>query len=131
METQKDIKDVLVRIHTSASRRFTYVSDVKKWGALEHWPAPEELPTEDKYTGDCDDFALMCRKLCRLHGLQSRLVFCRTEDKKTYHLVCESNGYILDNRCKTVVDIQSLDYEWVYISGYEKGDPWRSVLGLS
>lgn len=120
-----NLKQELNKIHRDVTSRFTYITDLKKHGLREHWPSPEQLPTDDKFTGDCDDFALMCRKLCRERNFKSRLVFCKVRELNAYHLVCEVEGYILDNMCGFVVDIHQLDYEWMYISGYEPGDKWH------
>ena len=121
------IKKELQQIHRDVLKRFTYISDIKKWNLIDHWPSPDQLPTDAAFTGDCDDFALMCRKMCRERNIKSRLVLCIIEDRRTFHLVCESDGYILDNRCIVVVEIKDLDYEWKYISGYEAGDDWHFV----
>lgn len=118
---------LLQNIHTSVLRRFVYVSDKIKWGKLEHWESDDELPLKGKFKGDCDAFALMCRKICRLKGLKTRLIFCRIPDTGEYHLVCECENYILDNRCLRIAAIQELDYEWLYMSGYEKGEPWCRI----
>jgi predicted transglutaminase-like cysteine proteinase len=121
------IKEKLQRIHTETLKRFVYVSDSIKWGEREHWESPNELPLEGNFSGDCDAFALMCRKLCRLQDIENRLVFCRVEDGITCHLVCESYGYILDNRSDEIKPISEVNYDWLYISGYNQGDPWHMI----
>lgn len=121
------IQKVLQDIHNSVLRRFVYVSDTIKWHKIEHWESSEELPLTGKFQGDCDAFALMCRKICRAKELRSRLIFCRIPDTGEYHLVCECAGYILDNRCLRIAAIQELDYEWLYMSGFEKGEPWHRI----
>ena len=75
---------------------------------------------------NCDDFALACRQLCREKNIPSRLVVCQTE-KGGYHLVTEVQGWILDNRQNGVVSRDDLDYKWLKISGYEKGESWHSI----
>ena len=122
-----ELLKTLQHIHTQTLRRFKYVPDIHKWHTNERWPSPNELPPIGTFEGDCDDFALMCRKLCKEQQLPTRLVFCRVEDKKSYHLVCECYGFILDNRCASIQKIATLAYEWLYISGYEKGEPWHFV----
>ena len=78
---------------------------------------------------DCDGFCLACRTLLRQQGIPSRLVYCEVEGLG--HLVVEVDGWILDNRQKTVVSntIPGLNhYRWLRISGFEPGDPWREIL---
>ena len=51
---------------------------------------------------------------------------CFTEDGEG-HLVCEAEGWILDNRQSRVRSWGELPYKWVKISGYKVGDPWREI----
>ena len=44
---------------------FTYVSDEEQHGTKEDWRFPESY---DNLTGDCDDFAIACRKLLKEKG---------------------------------------------------------------
>jgi predicted transglutaminase-like cysteine proteinase len=43
--------------------------------------------------------------------------------------VLEVEGWILDNRSKWVVKRDYIDYTWISISGFSKGDDWRSIFG--
>ena len=120
----------LTIIHSGIQSRFSYVSDRAKYGKNEHWA---ELDEDQLYSGqiegDCDDFALACRQLCREKNIASRLVLCKTEDGG-YHLVTEVQGWILDNRQDRVMPREDLDYKWLKISGYGKGEAWRSLISL-
>ena len=115
-------------IHKSVFDRFTYVSDKKMWGKDEYWESPSEIPDGNKdIRGDCDTFALACRKECRKLGIPSRLVFCYTESE-IGHLVLEVDGWIFDNRHAQLISRDVLPYRWIRISGYNKGDPWRRLI---
>jgi len=107
----------------NVKRRFKYISDQAQYGKSEKWVMPEGF---GKIKGDCEDFALACRGLCRSHGIESRLVLCKTETNEM-HCVLEANGFILDNRMNEVKRIDDLPYTWLAMSGYEKGDEWRVI----
>lgn len=116
--------------------RFNYTSDREQRGVPEHWVDTEELKhLEDTNRGgfkdDCDGHALACRYQLRKLGIPNRLVFClvNPKDPTSGHLVLEVEGWILDNRHKWVRPRDQLNYEWISISGLEKGDPWHEVTG--
>ena len=104
--------------------RFTYYTDFATHYVAEHRASESEL--DGKVKDDCDGFALMCRKVCRVLGIPSRLVYCRTR-RGEGHLVLEVNGWIFDNTQVRVVSRDTLDYTWISVSGYEKGDDWREI----
>ena len=120
------IKPILDDIFQDVKGRFTYVPDSFQFGKVEYWMEPEAL--DGDFSGDCDDFSLACRKLVRAAGLPSRLVFCKVETGE-YHLVLESEGWILDNRQKFVVSNAELRgrYEWISMSGFNAGGPWTHI----
>ena len=127
---KKDLQSIMDYIHF----RFNYTSDVEERGLPDHWVDQDELNRDlDKsqradFKDDCDGFALACRYKCRQLSIPSRLVLCRTETGE-YHLVLEVEGWILDNRSKWVVKRDYVDYTWISISGFSKGDDWRSIFG--
>jgi predicted transglutaminase-like cysteine proteinase len=110
-------------IHSRVKFGFEYRTDLEQYDDVEHWVIPDDV---ESVTGDCEDFALACRKLCRQKGIPSRLVFCKTETGEA-HLVLECRGYILDNRYDRVRTNNSLDYQWIKISGYEAGEDWHNL----
>lgn len=127
---EDNLINYLVKIHRDIKGRFVYVSDIERWGENEHWERYDQIPEEGEIRGDCDCFALACRRECRKLGIPSRLVHVLTETREG-HLVLSVDKYILDNRQQRVVLAQDLSrYEWIRISGYEKGDPWHMVDGL-
>ena len=111
----------------SVKARFKYMEDRRnpyQFNRVEHWLEPEYL--DGVIQGDCEDFALACRKLCRAAEIPSRLWHCTTENGEA-HLVLEAGGWILDNRQSHVRANQSLPYRWNAISGFEPGDPWHKT----
>jgi predicted transglutaminase-like cysteine proteinase len=125
-----DLLDTLDKIHRKVFRRFTYKLDEKQYGMDEYWVMPDaDYDGSSRIVGDCEDFALACRKLVRDAGLDSRLVFCYTEEGEG-HAVLEVEGWILDNRYEQVVSNDWLTdegYEFVAVSGYESGEPWYMI----
>lgn len=118
----------LKKIHTKAWNKFRYATDLQNHGKLEHWNYPEE-DFLGRITGDCEDYALYCRKKCRKAGYKTRLVLCYTETGE-FHCVLEISGYIMDNRhreLQTINSIVELGYKLVATSGYEPGDTWNLI----
>ena len=126
MERYEQLYPIFRDIH----RRFIYTPDEVVWNKEEHWENESQIPDEGPIYGDCDCFALACRKECRKLGIPSRLVFCAVEVRGDYvgHLVLESDGWILCNNQYDVMMSQDLNYLWLWISGYEKGDDWHVIL---
>ena len=124
---------LLEQIHDDVFSKFKYKYDHKQYGIVEKWVMPEDgFDGSQRIVGDCEDFALACRKLCRDRGINdSRLVVCMTEQNEG-HCVLEVNGWILDNRRRAVVSRDALQedgYRWIAISGYESGDDWFRIEG--
>ena len=115
-------KGELDNIFQLVMSRFEYTADLR-----EHWASSDELDDET-LRDDCDGFALACRKICREMGIESRLVYCKTETGGG-HLVLEHEGWILDNRQDRVKSRSMLPYTWISMSGYNKGDPWHKITG--
>lgn len=95
---------ILRQVQRAAQRGHTYVDDKKQYGVPEHW--------DISLKGDCEDYALWCREELKKHGIASDLVVCFTETGEA-HLVCSVEGWILDNRYKTVRRRDDLKYTWL------------------
>lgn len=108
---------------------FTYRSDPELWLREDHWEDPIQLLdqlTKGEIIGDCDNFALACRFLLLQANIPNRIAMCLTESGEG-HLVCEAEGYVLDNRQSTIMAWKSLPYKWIKISDYKIGGPWRNI----
>ena len=126
----RQIKTIAKQIHKKVFSKFSYITDLEKYGVEEKWVMPDiTFNGTQKFTGDCEDFALACRKLIREAGIKSRLVYCVVEDGSG-HCVLEVNGYILDNRFPTLLSNTKLvkkGYKFIAISGYESGEDWKKL----
>lgn len=126
-----DSIQLLNSLFQTVKQNFTYRSDKEQYKRDELWMQPiQGYIGKNHITGDCEDFALACRRLCRNAGIKnSRLVICKTESQEM-HCVLEADGYVFDNRMNSVVTREDLDqrgYTWIAISGYEPGEPWHFV----
>lgn len=122
----------LSKIHTKAFDHFEYQTDEEHYGEEEKWVMPDvDWQGITKFVGDCEDFALACRKLCRAAGVESRLVICTVGGEG--HCVLEADGWILDNRFENVFSRDYLEknegYVWICISGVNPGDEWTEITG--
>lgn len=129
-EERIDLYDKLTIVFKKTLNRFKYVPDIVLWDVLDHWETYKQIPDSGIIEGDCDCFALACRKECHFLNIPSRLLFCTVfmNNRRSGHLVLECAGFILDCRQKeVVVNNQLTDYLWVSISGYNTGDPWCRV----
>ena len=118
----------LTTILNTVKKNFTYESDILRHGKLEVWSFPtEDYDGRQDLVGDCEDFALAVRKLLNDRKIPSRLVVCRTE-RGERHLVVEVHGWVIDNRLPKVLSRDALpDYKWLYISGFNPGEPWTKI----
>jgi predicted transglutaminase-like cysteine proteinase len=110
---------MLQQVLDQAHAGHTYVTDQVRHGLPEHW-APELV-------GDCDSFALWCRDQLKSHGIETSLVYCRTETGEG-HLVCSTaDGWVLDNRHAWVTRRDALPYTWISL-GHPDGQ-WLTITG--
>jgi predicted transglutaminase-like cysteine proteinase len=124
-----ELKDALGSIHKRIFKKFTYAEDIDQYEMLEKWVMPDAAyDGSQRFTGDCEDFALACRKVCRESGIDnSRLVYCTTE-LGGGHCVLEVDGWILDNRHTRLMNRDKVKgYNWIALSGYNSGDPWKYI----
>lgn len=106
------VKPVLDEILKQVNNKFVYESDRVTYGVAEYWNVAGE---ETKWRGDCEDHALLCRKLAIERGIEScSLVTCWTE-KNRYHCVLYVDGWIIDVRYPCVMsnsDLLAIGYSW-------------------
>lgn len=131
---KKKIK-LLKRIFETAIYSFDYITDQEQFGKIEHWNCPV-LDGRGRIQGDCEDFALYCRKLCREAEFKTELVYCLIEpptfgNGPRGHMVLHIEGQIMDNRrmfLTTVSKLKGQGYEFIAMSGQLPGDPWHYII---
>lgn len=124
----------LKRIHRIVFDAFTYVPDPVKWQLPDYWVNKQDILSmglAGRYEGDCDDFALIVRHECRMAGVPNRLVFCWVPEAAGYHLVLESDGWISDCNHPHLTERDMIPYDWISMSGFERGDPWYYLKGFN
>jgi predicted transglutaminase-like cysteine proteinase len=121
--------DTLKKVFEEEISRFIYKTDQAVYKMPDKWIDEKDIPLiPNKFIGDCEDFALACRKNLRnLNINHSRLVLCLTKEHE-YHMVLEIEGWILDCLQTSVISRQKTGYGWIMISGENPGDPWRSLV---
>lgn len=129
-------------LHRQIFERFTYISDEDKHGLVEKWEDASTLKNIGrvgikKFTGDCEEFALVSMDHAQRLGFNARLVVCYTEGGEG-HALCEvsspdySEAYYFDNRQhKLAVRKDLRGYRFVAVSPWnpEPADerPWLKV----
>jgi predicted transglutaminase-like cysteine proteinase len=103
-----------------------YQTDIEQYGVLERWCYPKGF-------GDCEDFALLKRKLLLDRGWdknKQHLVICKVNGEGHCVLLVNTNkgNYILDNCNALPMPIKDLNYEWLYIL---KDGEWYEINGIS
>ncbi len=124
-----NLLDILRKVYTEEIERFIYISDLFQYKISDVWTKEINIPDiPNKFKGDCEDFALACRKNLRRRGINnSRLVLCLTEEKE-YHMVLEVEGWVFDCRQDDIIPRNKLKYGWISISGYSSDNSWRSLV---
>jgi len=121
----------LKKLQTDLHSKFTWISDEEKYGLAEHWgPLPEDFREVEYLNGDCEEFARIACQELRSAGLRARLIYCFVENNLGAHLICECEGWLLDNRFvfpRTIHAARKAGYKLISISGYEAGDTWHYI----
>lgn len=124
-----DEVNLLERIHDKMFRNFNYISDNRKFGETERW---EEISPDfslgDRFNGDCEEYAMHCRKILADNNIKSRLLAVYDEQKNGHCILLTEDGYCLDNRFSRLVtftDLVKVGYIPIAISDYEYGSPWK------
>ena len=110
---------------------FVWKPDIELYGTFEDWRSHEDTVNKGQvFYDDCDGFAMTCAKMLLHAGVKPEeimLAFCQTETNEA-HLVCISEGFVLDNRSRSVWKMEEVPYNWV--SGMKLSEPgiWRMFL---
>ena len=114
---------VAERINSKVNASVTYKTDLEQYGTPEHWVVANTF-------GDCEDYALLKRKLLLEQGWPNDrlgLIVCKTETGEGHCVLLvmtDKGNYILDNRYDWPVKPSQLPYKWDKI---QKGDKWYEL----
>jgi len=124
MTTQKSRNsyDIAERINRDVNASVTYKTDLEQYGKPEHWCLPTDF-------GDCEDYALLKRKMLIDAGFdRDKIHLCTCFVGGDGHCVLlvetDRGNYILDNNQSEPVQPSFLSYKWDKI---QKGDKWYEL----
>jgi len=109
----------------------TPVSDMVHWGVVEHW----DLPTDGK--GDCEDFALLKRKILLNYGwpIEALLITVVRDLKGDGHAVLTVSttmgDFVLDNRRSSILYWFQTGYTFVKRQSQSDLLVWERLDGNS
>lgn len=121
---------VLSDLHRQIMEKFNYLTDREKHGLVERWEDSSTLKNIGRtgitrFTGDCEEFALVSMDKARQHGFNARMVLCLVETGEG-HAICEvasrdyREAYFFDNRQHKLATAEQLKkYKFIAVS------PWN------
>ena len=124
--TAKSMKE-LERINKWVNVNIEPVSDTAHWSAVDHW----DYPTDGK--GDCEDYALLKRKMLMEEGFprQALLMTVVKDEKGEGHaiLTVKTNRgeFILDNQESRILPWTQTGYKFVKRQSQENPNIWVQV----
>jgi predicted transglutaminase-like cysteine proteinase len=116
---------IIAQVNDLVNRSVEPVNDIDHWGVADQW----DYPTDGK--GDCEDYALLKRKLLREHGFPSRtlLITVVRDSQGEGHaiLTVKTTGgdYVLDNLSSQVRLWSDAGYR--FVKRQSQGNPNRWV----
>ncbi|MBV9222340.1 MAG: transglutaminase-like cysteine peptidase [Methylobacteriaceae bacterium] len=117
------------RINRFVNGAIEPVSDMDHWGVIDQW----DYPLDAK--GDCEDYALLKRKLLIEAGLPRQALLMTVvrdhEDQGHALLTVKTNGgdYVLDNLSDEIKPWSSTGYRFVKRQSQENPDVWLTLRG--
>ena len=117
----------IVEVNSSVNQAITPVSDWSHWGVEESW----DYPNDGK--GDCEDYALMKRKILINAGIprQSLMITVVINRRKEGHavlmLATDLGDFILDNQSETVLPWDQTEYRYIERQSAENPNIWVSL----
>ncbi len=124
--TPAALKD-LEKINRSVNASITSVTDTEHWGVVDRW----DLPMDGK--GDCEDFALLKRKMLMEHGYprQALLMTVVKDHAGEGHAVLtvktNKGDFALDNLSDKVVRWDDTGYRFVKRQSQQDPNRWVSL----
>ena len=124
--TDKAMREIQ-QVNAWVNRSVEAVSDMDHWGVVDRW----DLPMDGK--GDCEDYALMKRKMLIERGFprQALLITVVRDQQNEGHaiLTVKTNGgeFILDNLTDEVKPINRIAYRLVKRQSQEDPNVWVAL----
>jgi predicted transglutaminase-like cysteine proteinase len=124
--TDKAMREIQ-QVNAWVNRSVEAVSDMDHWGVVDRW----DLPMDGK--GDCEDYALMKRKMLIERGFprQALLITVVRDQQNEGHaiLTVKTNGgeFILDNLTDEVKPISRIAYRLVKRQSQEDPNVWVAL----
>ena len=118
---------LLNSINDEVNRRIEPVTDKDHWGVAERW----DLPTDGK--GDCEDYALLKRKILIEKGLSAgALLMTVVIDRDgaghaVLTVVTDRGDYILDNQEEAILPWTQTGYRFVKRQSMQDPNVWTSI----
>ena len=115
------------RINRDVNASVKYKTDLERYGKPEHWCLPTDF-------GDCEDYALLKRKLLLEHGWSSDklgLCVCYTQSGEGHCVLwvdTDKGSFILDNNYAFPMKPSELPYKWESMLG---DGAWRQLHGFA
>lgn len=94
-------------VNEQVNQTLQYKSDLEQFGVHELWWIPSKF-------GDCEDYALLKRKLLADRNIKSSIVLAMTASGEM-HVVLLVGDKILDNRYPYLLTKNEVDYKWLKI----------------
>ena len=125
------MKPVYENVFYRVKNLFIWTSDKESHPTyFDHWAShADAVERGDVFRDDCDGFAMTCADLLAREGIDKsliRLAMCRTETGEG-HLVCIVDGYLLDNRQRTIWNWNEVPYTWESSMRMDEPGVWRSM----
>lgn len=118
---------LLNRVNDEINRRIQPITDKHHWGVAERW----DLPSDGK--GDCEDYALLKRKILIEKGLSAgALLMTVVIDREgaghaVLTVVTDRGDYVLDNQDETILPWTQTGYRFVKRQSMQDPNIWTSI----
>lgn len=109
-------KQIIEDVNAYVNDHIKYVSDAETYGVKDYWQSSVE--TLRRKTGDCEDIALLKRKILHNFNIVSYPLMVYDNRVMDYHMVLivkdGSDEYVLDSRNDKISNRISKDYSALY-----------------
>jgi predicted transglutaminase-like cysteine proteinase len=124
IELTPDVWQTLRNVNEAVNQEIQPVSDLEHWGVVESW----DIPKDGK--GDCEDYALLKRKmLIALKLSPSALLMTiaynrRHEGHAILTVVTDRGDFILDNQTDTIMGWEHTGYQFIERQSARSPNVW-------